>query len=285
MKKIKFFNGISATFALAAVALATTFTSCEKEEFNVKFDPNPAKVVFTPNVIDAATGVNVTNEAAITGADAIVSTASDKALAAGTATISATVNGVTGSIEVKYPAVAAGQVVSISPVIMLSSEFTIEAVAGSAKDTGTPTKKYGNAADGGIDHNGKTWAKNETEYLISFPASWNEEGKAIKSGSQTKAAVVNTPDQITVKNEGEETLKASAWCLYNAVFSIQPANVEYKLTSKASGESTTVVYYNPIYTITATAEEMPLPGHEHAYQHGHGHGDGSNAGGGISLAD
>ena len=35
MKKIKFLNGISAVFALAVVALATTLTSCEKEEFNV----------------------------------------------------------------------------------------------------------------------------------------------------------------------------------------------------------------------------------------------------------
>lgn len=51
---------MNAVLACAAVALATTFTSCEKEEFNVKFEPNPAMVCFTPNVIDAATNENVT---------------------------------------------------------------------------------------------------------------------------------------------------------------------------------------------------------------------------------
>lgn len=39
MKKIKFLNGINAVFALAVVALATAFTSCEKEEFNVNIEP------------------------------------------------------------------------------------------------------------------------------------------------------------------------------------------------------------------------------------------------------
>ena len=45
MKKIKFLNGISAVFALAVVALATTLTSCEKEEFNVNVTPDRKSVV------------------------------------------------------------------------------------------------------------------------------------------------------------------------------------------------------------------------------------------------
>lgn len=286
MKKIKFFNGISATFALAAVALATTFTSCEKEEFNVKFEPNPAMVVFTPNVIDAATGTNVTAQATITGADNIVSTASDKALAKGSTTIKATItrDGKTaeGSVVVEYPAVAAGQVVSISPVIMLSPDFISAAVEGSAKEVGAPKMKYGNAASG-VSHDGSVWATNNTDYLVDYTATWNEKAMATK-GALTKA-VITTPNEIEVKNVGEKKLQASAWSMYNAEFAIQAANVEYKLTSVATGETTTLVYNNPIYKVTVTAKEKALPGHEHAYSHGHGHGNNPNAGGGITLAD
>ena len=282
MKKKSFLSGINAVFALAVVALATTFTSCEKEEFNGKFEPNPAMVCFTPNVIDAATNENVTKNATFTGADNIVSTASDKALAAGEATITATVNGVSGSITVKYPAVAAGQVVSLSPVIILSPEFGKEPSVVNAEKVGSPIMKYGNAADG-IDHNGNTWAKNESDYLVDYTAKWDESAVATK-GAVTKVVVV-TPEQLEVENKGEETLQASAWCMYNAEYAIQAANVEYELTATATGEKIKVVYYNPIYQITVTAKEMALPGHEHAYQHGHGHGDNPNAGGGITLAD
>lgn len=284
MKKIKFFNGISATFALAAVALATTFTSCEKEDFNVNFEQSPAKVIFSPNVIDAASSVNVTDQATFTGADPIVSTASDKSLGAGEVTITATVNGVTGEIKVKYPAVAAGQIVSISPVIMLSSEFDFVAVDGSVKPVGPVSKKYGNAPEGGIDHAGFTWAKNDSEYLINFTASWDETVTVTRKDAETKATV-NAPYEYKVNQKGSVKLYAGAWSLYNALFEIQAANIAYKVISKASGESTIVVYHNPSYVLTASTTEMAIPGHEHAFQHGHGHGDGSNAGGGISLAD
>lgn len=284
MKKIKFLNGISATFALAAVALATTFTSCEKEDFNVNFEQNPAKVVFSPNVIDAATGLNVTANATFTGNGEIVSTKSDKSLDAGKVTIKATVGAFSGSIEVNYPAVAAGQVVSISPVIMLSSKFTFEAVAGSVKPVGDVSTKYGNAS-GGIDHNGKFWAKNDSEYLINFTASWDETVTVTRKDAQTKAANVDAPSEYQVKQEGSVKLYAGAWSLYNALFKIQAADIEYKVTSITSGESTTVIYHNPSYVLTASTDEMAIPGHEHSWTHGHGHGDGSNAGGGITLAD
>lgn len=289
MKKIKFFNGISATFALAAVALATTFTSCEKEEFNVNFEPNPAKVVFTPNVIDAATGTSVANPVVkVDGKDAleIVSDKTDKSLAAGKVTITATANGITGSVEVSYPAVDAGQIVSISPVIFLSADLEFTPDKASAEPVGTPTLRYGNATPGDntLDHAGKVWNTNRNDFVTSFDASWNLTDTAVKGGATSKA-IVNIPAVINVKNASKETLKVGAWCMYNAKYTIQPANLKYTVTSKASGETTEVLYYNPIYTVTVVAEQMAIPGHEHAFGHGHGHGDNPNAGGGISLAD
>ncbi|WP_300699850.1 DUF3869 domain-containing protein [Bacteroides sp.] len=291
MKKIKFFNGISATFALAAVALATTFTSCEKEDFNVNFEPNPAKVVFTPNVIDAATGSSVTAVVKVDGKDAleIVSTQTDKALPAGKVKITATANNITGEIEVSYPAVAAGQIVSISPVIFLSSELVFTANEGSAVPVGSPKVRYGNGSatpdNPTLDHAGKVWNTNKSDYAVEFTASWNLIDAAIKAGADTKA-VTNIPGVFNVDNIGEKPLKVGSWCMYNAVYTIQPANLKYKVTSKVSSDVIAeVVYYNPIYTVTVAAEQMAIPGHEHAFGHGHGHGGNPNAGGGISLAD
>ena len=43
MKKIKFLNGIGSIFTFAAVALAATFASCEKEDFNVNVKPADAQ--------------------------------------------------------------------------------------------------------------------------------------------------------------------------------------------------------------------------------------------------
>ncbi len=288
MKKIKFFNGISATFALAAVALATTFTSCEKEEFNVNFEPNPAKVVFTPNVIDAETGSSVTATVNIEGVEGleIVSKKTDKSLDAGEVTITATANGISGSVKVSYPAVAAGQIVSISPVIFLSADLEFTPEEGSVENVGQPKVRYGNAiaGEGTLDHAGKVWNTNRNDFVTSFEASWNLTDTAVKGGATSKA-LVNIPAVINVQNEGKETLKVGAWCMYNAEYTIQPANLKYKVTSKVSGETTEVLYYNPIYTVTVVADQMAIPGHEHAFGHGHGHGDNPNAGGGISLAD
>ncbi len=290
MKKIKFFNGISATFALAAVALATTFTSCEKEDFNVNFEPNPAKVVFTPNVIDAETGSSVTAQITITGTGVegleIVSKKTDKSLDAGEVTVTAVANGVTGSVKVSYPAVAAGQIISISPVIFLSADLEFAPEESSAVNVGQPKVRYGNAiaGEGTLDHAGKVWNTNKSDYAVEFPAKWDLTDTAVKGGATTKA-IVNVPAVINVKNANEKTLKVGAWCMYNAIYTIQPANLKYKVTSKVSGEETEVVYYNPIYTVTVAADQMAIPGHEHAFGHGHGHGDNPNAGGGISLAD
>ena len=58
MKKIKFLNGISAVFALAVVALATTFTSCEKEEFNVNIVPINVLASISPIVLAVENGVS-----------------------------------------------------------------------------------------------------------------------------------------------------------------------------------------------------------------------------------
>ena len=57
MKKIKFLSG--AMFALAAVAFATTFTSCEKEELSFNLKPQVASLTIDATVVVIEDGVTV----------------------------------------------------------------------------------------------------------------------------------------------------------------------------------------------------------------------------------
>lgn len=288
MKKIKFLSGVGAAFAFAAVALTTTFTSCEKESLSVNVEQSPAKVNFVVTVIDAATNIDVTNAPSIqiTGNTEIVSTASDKSLAAGQVTISATLNDVTGSTTVSYPALSAGQVSTISALVLLDSKFEY-AISSEVTLLNQYAYEWGNAA-AGHDHNGNLWAENASDYLTKFTATWNKSAMATKKAADIYVASSNLDilEEIPVTNNDSEDFEASAWCLYNVYYTIQAADVVYTYTSIASGEVVAkVTYENPIYSITAEKKEIPFPGHESAYDHGHGHGNNPNAGGGIGLAD
>ena len=90
MKKIKFLNGINAVFALAVVALATAFTSCEKEEFNVNIEPINAQATISPIVLAVENGVttDVTSVATVTISPSATFTG-NPTLAATTATVTA----------------------------------------------------------------------------------------------------------------------------------------------------------------------------------------------------
>ena len=288
MKKIKFFNGISATFALAVVALATTFTSCEKEEFNVKFDPNPAKVYFTPTVIDAATNAIVPN-AQLTGAEEITGD-KNTAIEAGNRIIKATANGVTGEVTVNFPKVEPGQVVALSPIIMLSSEFNFAEISTTQNNPEPPI--LGDFDRKGHDHQGNNWGENDTDYFYPFKATLDYTKEATIKSRDIYATSIELSKAIEayklpIEKAWSFDLKASAWCLFNAEFTITTADVKVAITSKANGEEVAkIVYVNPVYNVTAVATELPFPGHEHAYEHGHGHdGNNPNAGGGITLAD
>lgn len=292
MKKIKFLSGVGAAFAFAAVALTTTFTSCEKENFSVNVEQSPAQVNFAVTVIDAATNTEV-KDATISGNEPIISDKPDKSLAADEVVITAEKNGVKGSATVKYSALSAGQVATVSAIVFLDSQFDGE-ISGTWELTGKETEKWGNAKDAGHDHNGNTWAENASDYFTTYTAEWSEDGIATKVSEDiyVVSGNLNIPETITVKNKPLEngtysyTFKASAWCLYNVRYTLKEAKAVYEYKSIATEEVVAkVTYINPTYQVTATPEELPFPGHESSYEHGHGHGDNPNAGGGIGMAD
>jgi len=120
MKRMKFLNGFGAMFALVGVAIATTFTSCEKEDFNVSVDPINAQATIETTVlyVDENSTTNVTDQATITYSAGPTFTGSPT-LSAQTVTVTASYNGLTNTATVNVPALGAGQFLSMSTTIIL----------------------------------------------------------------------------------------------------------------------------------------------------------------------
>lgn len=295
MKKIKFLNGISAVFALAVVALATTFTSCEKEEFNVNVDPINAQATISPIVLYVADGVttDVTSTAKITYNPNSVFTG-NPALAATTATVSVSYDGMSADVKVAIPALQAGQFATLTPTIMLQKK-TPETKIEILQVTGTEELKT---------EKGKELT-NTTDYWYSTKVQYTE-----KSGNKVLEKNINTTDVNEVaavgtffnalENTYKETLveKADvpvyAHSLTKVSVTYTVVTTEYKIVkktttvTKADGETVIATAKVESYATSklSVISGQEIPGHSHAPAgHGHGHGSDPNAGGGIVIAD
>lgn len=295
MKKIKFLNGINAMFALAVVALATTFTSCEKEEFNVNVDPINAQATISPIVLYVADGVttDVTSTATVNCTPSATFTG-NPALAATTATVSVSYDGISAEVKVAVPALQAGQFATLTPTIILQkktpeTKVEISQVMGEEK---LETEK------------GKDLT-NTTDYWYSTTVKYLE-----KSGNKILEKNINTTDVNEVAAIGtffnalQDTYKEGwveqknvpvyAHSLTKTSVTYTVVTTEYKIikktttVTKADGETviaTAKVENYATSTVTTTPNQQIL-GHSHAPAgHGHGHGSDPNAGGGIVIAD
>ena len=123
MRRTNCLKGLGAKLALALVAFGAVFTSCAKEEFNVEYKTNNAQIIFNPIVIDAATKSIITN-AILTGAEPIIGTKEKNGyIEAGSVTITATIEGVSGFTTITYPEVPAGNIITYSPIILLTAKL------------------------------------------------------------------------------------------------------------------------------------------------------------------
>lgn len=295
MKKIKFLNGINAMFALAVVALATTFTSCEKEEFNVKVDPINAQATISPIVLYVADGVttDVTSTATVNCTPSATFTG-NPALAATTATVSVSYDGISAEVKVAVPALQAGQFATLTPTIMLQKK-TPETKIEIYQVTSTEEQKTEKVKE----------LTNTTDYWYSTKVLYTE-----KSGNKVLERNINTTDVNEVaavgtffnalENTYKETLVEKtdvpvyAHSLTKLSVTYTVVTTEYKIVkktttvTKADGETviaTAKVESYATSTLSVTPD-LQIPGHNHAPAgHGHGHGTDPNAGGGIVIAD
>lgn len=290
MKKIKFLNGINAMFALAVVALATTFTSCEKEEFNVDVTPVNAQAVISPIVLAIQNGVttDVTSQATITPSE--LSFTGNPTLAAKSVDVTATYEGLSATVKVNVPALQAGQFASVTPTIILQEEDAeTKIVAVPQKptiiDDSTPSKEF----------------KNYELYWYFLPQIRYTEksGSKIVEGSEK----INTEDLIeraaitsffnTLGKTYQEKPALSAkdkYRIYANSMTVVSINyviegVEYRVVRQAATKAESALGSIQVANYTTTfltpEENVAIPGHGHSHGHGHGHGGDYNAGGGI----
>ena len=283
MKRTNFLKGLAAKLALAVVAFGAMLTSCTKEEFNVEYRPNNAQIYFNVTVIDALSAT-IVNGATITGAEVITG---NPDIAAGTATITATYNGVSGQAIVPYGAVPAGSVVTYSPIIVLGAEY--ELVKVDSKD-GDIEHIIGKGSEGHA-HDGSVWNLNSSDYFQKFNVSWDFTRKNEILSVETlfnNPALQNFINAYagSVNVKGEKEFTVSAWAMYRADHYIKAKEVTYNVVAKTTGDVyATIVVKEAVAEAECKLIEKAIPGHEGHYHHGHGHGDSSNAGGGISWAE
>lgn len=289
MKKNKFLKGMSAAFALALVALATTFTSCEKDNFNVDVTTPDATATINPIVlyVDADGNVSDVSSSAAINFSSGNGTYSGETIPAQTITVTAVYNNVTGSASVSIPALSAGESVVLTPLIMLYEEIGYEYTI-TPESTTTDEDDILNYV-----------VQNVTDYYWSTERTYTR-----KVGvTEATANVVSTDadDQSYLNNLANtivqtyrETTEKLEFMVY--AHSQTEIDVMYDKTNatltvmKTDGETTenvgTVTYSIYASTNISIAVNQNIPGHSHNPSgYGHGHGDDPNAGGGIIVAD
>ena len=292
MKKIKFLSG--AMFALAAVAFATTFTSCEKEELRLELKPQVATLTIDAAVVVIEDGVTVEtkefskSETSQPGAS----------IAAGSFAVSHTYTFQDGTVKsinetVVYPTVLPGQNVALTPTFIIThnnvfpeQETTIEPdTDGATVEEGAETEEMTttNASeyyyDTTVEYEYKTglelldWGVTEEataeEYVAISQLVKNFNTVETKSATYDVVVYSGTKVVVTItQNYMDSTVKVYRKVVENATRAdeVEIGWYEYRTYTEATVDS------------KSTNLEDGKPGHGHG--HGHGHG-GGNAGGGI----
>lgn len=296
MKKVKFLNGISLMFTFAVVALAATFASCEKENFNVNVKPADAQANVSAIVLymDNDKTTDVTKEATVT-----ISNYKEKgspALEEQTVTITATYKNITGSVEVKIPALAAGQYANVTGTVILQAPETKYEVVTEEGETTTESEVRGETL------------QNPTEYNVVIGTEYtNKSGNKVVEKKINEDAIESANELAAINNlfntlndtYKEENVKVDVkvWAhaqkrpvvAYNVTRSTY--NVYRRAVTKAEGDvelaSAIVDAYQTTYygNDDEKTPNEPIPGHGHQpIDHDHGHGNG-NAGGGVGEID
>lgn len=293
MKKIKFLSGINAMFALAAVALATTFTSCEKEELSFNLKPQVATLTIDATVVVIEDGTTVETKS-FTKSE---TSQPGSSIPAGSFAVNHSYtfqDGYAGSVNevVEYPTILPGQSLTLTPTFIIAhncvfpeQETTIvpdENGAVVENETIVEDKTTTNASeyyyDTTVEYEYKTgtelvdWgvtdAATAEEYVALSQYVKNFDNVKVENG--TYDVVVYSGTKVVVKitqDIDEKTVKVYR----QVVESTRAEEVEV-------GWYTYIVYKSVSVDSESTNLEDGKPGHGHG--HGHGHGEG-NAGGGI----
>lgn len=283
---------MSAIFAFAAVALATTFTSCEKEEFNVNVTPVNAQAVISPIVLAVQNGVttDVTGQATITPAE--LSFTGNPDLAAKNVEVTASYNDLSATVTVKVPALKAGQFAAMTPTIILQEETAETKIVVVQEDPTTVKSPW----ELPIDNYELFWySLSPVKYIVKSGILVNEESKVINTTDLSEIALINaffstlkeTYTEVEKETEkGKYSVYANSRTLFSLTYTV--ATTEYqvvKTVTRADAPLASIKTEDYSTSTLSVEENLDIPGHGHSHGHGHGHGGDLNAGGGIGDAD
>lgn len=298
---MKFLNGIGAMFALAVVALATTLTSCEKEDFNINVEPINAQATINATVlyVDGTTTTNVTDQAAITYSDGPAFVGNPK-IEEKTVTVTAKYNNLEASNTVKVPSLEAGQILTLTTTIVLQVPAEGEETVKIEVET-TEEETVVDTREEPLTNPSDFWY-HETVTYTHKEGSKIAEKNIITTDVEEIALIggfINTLEQ-TYKETTKQTevpVYSHSLTKVRAIYSISPVIYTFKRVTEKDGEepkeeiiaTVKTEAYTTLFECKDSDQNLPIPGHGHApaghghgYDHGHGTG---NAGGGIVIPD
>lgn len=292
------------------LALVGIFAACQPEELQTTFEVDAAKAVIDVTCIDIQTNqpaaATLTTSAGVVSGSQVILTG-NKELPATEVSITAAYQGKTyGPVKVSVNALKAGGNAVYSATIVVGELLPVNpdpaaydcAPKGVASVTVSDpiyfTRNDGHAL---VDHAGKKYAKNLTEYAFEFSVVWNA-----FSGSEV-STFTNVADEddalvfskyVAAFNSGKVTTEqlykgtVSAWAYYTVYQNNTLSAQVYEVTKTLDGQTTSVGEFTVVnYASSVQFEEIANPeGHGH-YHYGHGtpHSDDTNAGGGIIAAE
>lgn len=296
MKKIKFLSGINAMFALAAVALATTFTSCEKEELSFNLKPQVATLTIDATVVVIEDGKTVETKS-FTKSETSQPGAS---IPAGSFAVSHSYTFKDGKEvplkeSVTYPTVLPGQNVALTPTFIIShnnvfpeQEYqTVEVTSDGTPGSEDTTGYFTNESNYYAESTDVKYSFNKGIQVVDskvLPAATYEESYYIENYVKS----INTFEELT-----DIYQTSTVYSMTKVVVTVTQNYVDSTITfyRKAVEGSTRAedveIGWCKIRNWgdhNVTSESFNLsddkPGHGHGHNHGHGHGA-ENAGGGI----
>lgn len=289
------------------IALVGVFAACQPDDLKTVFQSFPAQLTINVSkVTNSINGADVTGAASTTS----FSATGTPAIAAGSATVSATYNGATGQTTVDYPAILAdtAPVVMSAPVFIPGNlgDYIITVEQETDYENAEIVKEYilAEAKSHGYDHAGSLWVANASDYILSDSFTYKNASGTDEVSDPTIIepafedvvkvnwqAVKDSAEGLVETPAAEpQEFTVPAWSLYKAVNTVCKAVVTYKVIATPNGNVPVVGDNGVVGTFTAVTfmsaakvDFMDYPGHS---GHGHGgHGSGSNAGGGLVPAE
>ena len=296
------------------IALVSVFAACQPEDLKTIFKSENAQLTINvTSVINSINGADVTASATKEPFE----TTGNPDIPAGTATVKATYEGITGQTTVGYPHILAdtepvvlGAIVYI-PGTLGNYTVDIEPVSGEEVEVGKYLLAEG--YNHGYSHAGYDyWVENASDYTLFDTCTYDDiytpeiTSEKPEVYEKTFEELVNANFETTLvtvmasdmtETDVEHEFEVPAWSIYQVENTVYEMPVKFYVTATPDGNApkvgvvkdgvqNVVGYFEGKVTYSSLAdllEEHPShAGHSGA---GHGHGSGSNAGGGLVPAE